>query len=92
VYVSAWATPDDRAQAAIWGTVPRAYARLSEDASMPLAMQDRLIRERDVQAPDNPYVVRTPASSHLSWLVHPAAAADALAELGVSAPPARTAR
>ncbi|GAB6939491.1 alpha/beta hydrolase [Isoptericola variabilis] len=74
-------SPDDRAQAATWGTVPRAYVRLSEDASMPLAMQDRLIREGDALTPDNPYVVRTLPSSHLSWLVHPAPAADVLAEL-----------
>jgi len=74
-------SPDDRAQAATWGTVPRAYVRLSEDASMPLAMQDRLIREGDALTPDNPYVVRTLPSSHLSWLVHPAPAADVLAGL-----------
>ncbi|MFC7877805.1 alpha/beta fold hydrolase [Isoptericola sp. NPDC057391] len=74
-------TPDDRAQAATWGTLPRAYVRLSEDASMPLAMQDRLIREGDALTPGNPYVVRTLASSHLSWLVRPAPAADVLAEL-----------
>ena len=48
---------------------------------MPLAMQDRLIREGDVLAPDNPYAVRTLASSHLSRLVHRAAAAGVLAEL-----------
>lgn len=74
-------TPDDRAQAATWGTVPRTFVRLSEDASMPLAMQDRLIREGDALTPDNPYDVRTLTSSHLSWLVHPAPAADVLAEV-----------
>lgn len=74
-------TSDDRAQAATWGTVPRTFVRLSEDASMPLAMQDRLIREGDALTPDNPYDVRTLTSSHLSWLVHPAPAADVLAEV-----------
>ncbi|MFE6968035.1 alpha/beta hydrolase [Isoptericola sp. NPDC057653] len=74
-------TSDDRAQAATWGTVPRTFVRLSEDASMPLAMQDRLIREADALTPDNPYDVRTLRASHLSWLVHPAPAADLLAEL-----------
>lgn len=73
--------PDDRAQASTWGTVPRAFIRLSEDVSMPPAMQDRLIREGDALTPDNPYAVHTLASSHLSWLVHPAPAADLLAEI-----------
>ncbi|MCK9794104.1 alpha/beta fold hydrolase [Isoptericola sp. 4D.3] len=73
--------PEDRARAATWGTVPRTYVRLSEDASMPLAMQDRLIREADALTPDNPYDVRTLSSSHLGWLVHPAPAADVLAEV-----------
>lgn len=74
-------TSDDRAQAGTWGTVPRTFVRLSEDASMPLAMQDRLIREGDALTPDNPYDVRTLTSSHLSWLVHPGPAADVLAEV-----------
>ncbi|GAA1723746.1 alpha/beta hydrolase [Isoptericola hypogeus] len=73
--------PDDRAHAATWGSVPRTYVRLSEDASMPLAMQDRLIREADALTPDNPYEVRTLRSSHLGWLVHPAPAAELLAEV-----------
>ena len=71
--------PDDRAQAATWGTVPRAFVRLSEDVSIPPAMQDRLIREGDALVPENPYAVHTLESSHLSWLVHPTPAADLLA-------------
>ncbi|MFD6134993.1 alpha/beta hydrolase [Isoptericola sp. NPDC056618] len=74
-------TPDDRAQAATWGSVPRTFVRLTHDASMPLAMQDRLIREGDALTPDNPYDVRDLSSSHLGWLVHPAPAADLLAEV-----------
>lgn len=73
--------PDDRAQAATWGSVPRTYVRLGEDVSMPPAMQDRLIREGDALTPDNPYAVHTLTSSHLGWLVHPAPAADLLAEI-----------
>jgi pimeloyl-ACP methyl ester carboxylesterase len=72
---------DDRAQAATWGTVPRTYVRLSQDVSIPPAMQDRLIREGDALTPDNPYDVRTLESSHLGWLVHPAQAAEVLGEL-----------
>lgn len=74
--------PDDRAQAETWGTVPRTFVRLSEDVSIPPAMQDRLIREGDALTPSNPYDVRTLASSHLGWLVRPAPAADLLAEIG----------
>jgi pimeloyl-ACP methyl ester carboxylesterase len=73
--------PDDRAQAATWGTIPRAYVRLSEDASIPPAMQDRMIREGDALTPENPYEVRTLTSSHLRWLVHPGPAAQLLASL-----------
>lgn len=72
---------DDRADAATWGTVPRTYIRLGADVSLPTAMQDRLIREGDHLAPDNPYEVRTLPSSHLGWLVHPESAADVLAEI-----------
>ncbi|GGY19652.1 alpha/beta fold hydrolase [Streptomyces djakartensis] len=74
-------TSDDRARAATWGRVPKTFVRLSGDASMPLAMQDRLIREGDRLTPDNPYDVRTLESSHLKWLVDPAPAARVLGEL-----------
>ncbi|MFE3599765.1 alpha/beta fold hydrolase [Streptomyces sp. NPDC059096] len=74
-------TPDDRAQAATWGRVPKTYVRLADDTSMPLALQDRLIREGDALTPDNPYDVRTLAGSHLKWLVDPAPAARVLGEL-----------
>ncbi|MBJ6617957.1 hypothetical protein H4N49_02380 [Streptomyces sp. DHE17-7] len=55
-------TSADRAQAATWGTVPKTFVRLTDDASMPLAMQDRLIREGDALTPDNPY--ETPPRRH----------------------------
>ncbi|MGZ9928725.1 alpha/beta fold hydrolase [Streptomyces sp. NC-S4] len=82
--------PADRAQAATWGRIPRTYVRLADDASLPLAMQDRLIREGDELTPDNPYDVRTLAGSHLMWLVDPAPAARTLGELAtLPAPSAR---
>jgi pimeloyl-ACP methyl ester carboxylesterase len=74
--------PDDRARADTWGTIPRTYVRLSEDASIPAAMQDRMIREGDALTPDNRYDVHTLTSSHLGWLVRPRAAAELLASLG----------
>jgi len=75
-------TSADRAQAETWGTVPRTYVRLTGDTSIPLAMQDRMIREGDALTPGNPYDVRTLESSHLLWLVRPRPAAELLAGLG----------
>lgn len=77
---------DDRADAATWGTVPRTYIKLTEDVSMPQAMQDRLIREGDACAPDNPYDVHALTSSHLGWLVRPGPAAQLLSEIVASRP------
>lgn len=66
-------TSADRAQADTWGRIPKTYVRLADDTSLPLAMQDRLIREGDALTPDNPYDVRTLEGSHLKWLVDSAA-------------------
>ncbi|MER7989249.1 alpha/beta hydrolase [Streptomyces noursei] len=74
-------TPDVRAQADTWGRIPKSYVRLTEDTSVTLAMQDRMIREGDALTPENPYDVRTLTSSHLKWLVDPAPAARLLGEL-----------
>ncbi|MCX4672575.1 alpha/beta hydrolase [Streptomyces sp. NBC_01381] len=74
----------DRAQAATWGKVPKTFVRLTGDASIPLAMQDRMIREADTLTPDNPFDVRTLQGSHLQWLVRPKPAAELLANLAAS--------
>ncbi|GHB86258.1 esterase [Streptomyces cirratus] len=74
-------TSADRARAATWGRVPKTYVRLADDASIPPAAQDRMIREADALTPDNPFEVRTLRGSHLSWLVHPKPAAELLADL-----------
>ncbi|MER5257214.1 MULTISPECIES: alpha/beta fold hydrolase [unclassified Streptomyces] len=74
-------TSADRTQAATWGRIPKSYVRLTDDVSIPLAMQDRMIREADALTPDNPFDVGTLGGSHLSWLVHPKPAAQLLAEL-----------
>ncbi|MFE5681163.1 alpha/beta hydrolase [Streptomyces erythrochromogenes] len=81
-------TAADRAQAATWGRIPKTFVRLADDASLPLALQDRLIREGDALTPDNPYDVRTLAGSHLKWLVDPAPAAKVLGELAALTVPA----
>jgi pimeloyl-ACP methyl ester carboxylesterase len=74
-------TSADRARAETWGTIPRTYVRLSGDASLPVAMQDRMIREADALTPDNRYDVHTLESSHLLWLVRPRPAAELLAAI-----------
>ncbi|KIF73181.1 esterase [Streptomyces sp. 150FB] len=74
-------TSADRAQAATWGRIPKTYVRLAADASVPPAVQDRMIREADALTPDNPFDVRTLEGSHLRWLVHPRPAAELLADL-----------
>lgn len=74
-------TSADRARATTWGRVPKTYVRLSADASLPLAVQNRMIREADALTPDNPFDVRTLEGSHLRWLVHPKPAAALLADL-----------
>lgn len=78
-------TSDDRAQAGTWGRIPKTYVRLAGDASLPLALQDRLIREGNALTPQNPYDVRTLEGSHLKWLVDPAPAARVLGELAAQA-------
>ncbi|OIK25782.1 alpha/beta fold hydrolase [Streptomyces malaysiense] len=74
-------TSTDRAQATTWGRIPKTYVRLANDASLPLAVQDRMIREADALTPDNPFDVQTLEGSHLRWLVHPKPAAKLLANL-----------
>lgn len=73
----------DRARADTWGRIPKTYIRLADDRSLPLAMQDLLIREGNALTPHNPYQVHTLEGSHLRWLVHPAPAARVLASLTV---------
>ncbi|MFF4628315.1 alpha/beta fold hydrolase [Streptomyces griseorubiginosus] len=82
-------TPDDRAQPDSWGRIPKTYVRLTEDISVPLAMQDRMIREGDALTPENPYDVRTLTSSHVKWLVDPAPAARVLGDIAALLPAER---
>lgn len=72
---------DDRVDPAVWGRLPHTYVRLAKDRSIPLALQDRFIREADALTPDNPFDVRTLDSTHVGFLVHPVEAADLFANL-----------
>ncbi|HEX6351966.1 alpha/beta hydrolase [Actinophytocola sp.] len=70
----------ERVDAATWGRIPRTYIRLARDTSIPIALQDRFIREADALTPDNPFDVRTLESSHVGFLVHPEEAAALLTD------------
>lgn len=55
---------DARGDAKTWGRLPRTYIRHTEDMAIPLALQDRMIAEADRLTPDNPFDVRSVATSH----------------------------
>ncbi|MFD5320324.1 alpha/beta hydrolase [Streptomyces sp. NPDC127098] len=74
---------DARVHADTWGTIPRSYIRLTEDRSLPVAMQDRLIAEANALTPGNPYDVHTLATSHVGFLLKPAEVAGILDQLTV---------
>lgn len=76
-------TADARAQADTWGTIARTYIRLTDDRTLPVAMQDRLIAEADALTPDNPYDVHTMDTSHTGFLLRPAEVAAILDRLVV---------
>ncbi|MGW0231328.1 alpha/beta hydrolase [Actinopolymorpha singaporensis] len=78
--------PDDRAQAATWGRIPRTYVRLTEDRSIPVSLQDRFIAEADALTPDNPFQVHSLDSSHVGFLIRPGQAAKILAGLAGAGP------
>ncbi|WP_250563332.1 alpha/beta fold hydrolase [Sphaerisporangium fuscum] len=50
-----------------WGRIDRTYIRLRHDRSLPLALQDRMIRDADAQAPGR-FRVETLDTSHLGIL------------------------
>jgi hypothetical protein len=57
--------------------VPRTFIRTTEDRTVPLALQDRMIAEADALTPDNPFDVRSLPSSHSPFASMP----DRLAEV-----------
>ncbi|MFD3517784.1 alpha/beta hydrolase [Streptomyces sp. NPDC058657] len=73
------------ARPARWGVVPHTFVRLSEDMSMPPAVQDHMIRKADELTPDNPFDVRTLATSHTGYFSRPDLFADLLADLAIPA-------
>jgi pimeloyl-ACP methyl ester carboxylesterase len=60
-----------------WGRIPRTFIRCTEDHTVPLALQDRMIAEADAVTPGNTFEVHSLASSHSSFASMP----DRLAEV-----------
>ncbi|MCX4670199.1 alpha/beta hydrolase [Streptomyces sp. NBC_01381] len=73
--------PDSVIRADRWGRVPHTYLRLTEDRSIPLHVQDRMIEEADQVTPDNPFDVRSLAASHVGYFSRPREFAEILAGL-----------
>jgi pimeloyl-ACP methyl ester carboxylesterase len=68
---------DARGTAQRWGRVARTFVRTTDDRTIPVALQDRMIAEADAATPANRFDVRTLASSHSPFASKP----DELAEL-----------
>lgn len=71
---------DSRIEAETWGRIPHTFIRLTQDRSLPIAMQDRLIREADHITPHNRFTVHSLESSHAGFLFQSAQVAQLLLE------------
>lgn len=72
---------DAKVDSDVWVRIPRMFIRLSGDRTLPVAMQDRLIREADERFPEHPFMVRTIDSSHAGFVFRAEEVADALMAL-----------
>ncbi|MGV9384857.1 alpha/beta fold hydrolase [Nonomuraea sp. NPDC003707] len=55
---------DARGRKEAWGRVPRVYIRHTRDRVIPLALQDRMIKEADAATPGNKFKVYSVEASH----------------------------
>ncbi|QFY14869.1 alpha/beta fold hydrolase [Nonomuraea phyllanthi] len=55
---------DARGHKEAWGRVPRVYIRHTRDRMIPLALQDRMIKDADATTPDNTFKVFSVEASH----------------------------
>ncbi|MFE0381571.1 hypothetical protein ACFW1M_39785 [Streptomyces inhibens] len=58
------ASEDARGLPAKWGRVPRTFVRYTEDRTIPLPLQDLMIREADDVTPHNRFRVRSLSAPH----------------------------
>lgn len=73
-------TADARVDPLTWGRIPHAYLRLTRDRSLPIALQDRLIREADELTPHNRFQVYSLDTSHTGFLYRSDQVAQILTE------------
>jgi pimeloyl-ACP methyl ester carboxylesterase len=57
---------DARIDPGTWGRIPHTYVRHTLDRTIPLALQDRMIREADARTPHNRFDVRTVETTHVA--------------------------
>lgn len=73
------ASDDARGTPQRWGSVPRTFIRMTEDRTVPLALQDRMIAEADAFTPGNRFEVHSLPSSHSPFASMPDRLAEVLA-------------
>jgi pimeloyl-ACP methyl ester carboxylesterase len=71
--------PGTQLDAATWGRIAHTYIRLTQDRSIPLALQDKFIRDADALTPDNRFDVHSIESSHVGFMFRPREIAAILA-------------
>jgi len=54
-----------------WGWIPRTFIRCTEDHTVPLMLQDRMISEADAATPNNKFEISTLPSSHSAFASMP---------------------
>ena len=74
-------TADARGTRDRWGRVPRTFIRCTLDKAIPIALQDRMIREADAFTPENRFEVKTLAAGHSPFASQPEQLAAILAGL-----------
>lgn len=75
------ATDDARGTAGRWGSLPRTFIRCTLDRVIPIALQDRMIREADEATPHNTFDVASLDASHSPFASRPRDVARILAGL-----------
>ncbi|MFF5767704.1 alpha/beta fold hydrolase [Streptomyces tanashiensis] len=73
--------PGALVRADAWGRVPHTYVRHSADRSLPLAVQDHMIRAADALTPHHPFDVHTLEASHVGYFSRPQVFAELLTSL-----------
>jgi hypothetical protein len=76
-----WRSTTPRGRERRWGRVKRTFIRTTDDHAVPLALQDRMIRDADAATPGNRFDVRTLESSHSPFASMPGELAALLSDL-----------